>query len=182
MVWTVYYRPQNEVWDKVMFLTSLWFCSHGGGHCPSMHYRSYDQGSLCPGGLSGVVCSGGLWPGGASLSKVGVRGYLSRSGITVQGGSLSRGSLSRGSLSRGSLSRGLCLGGLCPGVGLCLRVSVQGGLYPGRSLSRGWYLSRGSLSRGCLSKGSLSKGVSVQGGLCLGGSVQGSFCQGGFTV
>ena len=33
---------------------------HRGGLCPSIHYRSHDQGGLCPGGL----CQGGLCPGG----------------------------------------------------------------------------------------------------------------------
>ena len=56
----------------------------------------------------------------------------------------------RGVPVQGSLYRG---GGLCRGSQSRV-VSVQGGLSPG------WSLSRGSLSRGSLSRGSLSRGFS----------------------
>ena len=90
-----------------------------------------------------------------------------------------------GSLSWGSVSRGISVQGGW--------VSVQGGLCPGASLSRGslsrWSLSReGSLSRGPMSKGISVLGVSVwEGGylfgdLCLGVSVQEVSVKGGVTV
>ena len=80
-----------------------------------------------------------------------------------------------------SVQGGLCPGGLCPGW-----VSVQGDLCPRGSMSRRFFLQRGSPSRG----GSLSREVSVQGYLCPGGlylegslsrrvSVQGGLCPGG---
>ena len=90
---------------------------------------------------------------------------------------------------RGSLSVGHCLWVSVQGVsvqgGALSRVSVQQGLCPGESLSKG-VLSRGSLSKGglcrggslsreSLSRGSLSSRVSVQGSLCPRGvSVWGS--------
>ena len=65
---------------------------------------------------------------------------------------------------KGYLSRGVSVqGGLCPESRV---VSVQRGISPGRSLSRG-SLSRGvSIQWGLCPGGSLSSGVSVQGGLC----------------
>ena len=48
---------------------------HRDGLCPSIHYRSHDQGGLCPGGsLSrGVSVQGGLCPGGSLSWGVSLR-------------------------------------------------------------------------------------------------------------
>ena len=96
------------------------FTGGGGGLCPSMHYRSHDQGGLCLGG---------------SLYK-----GVSVWGISVQGGLCPGGSLSRG---------GSVQGGLCPGGALSRGVSVQGvSLSRGvsvretpRTVTSGWYAS-----------------------------------------
>ena len=74
-------------------------------------------------------------------------------GVSVHGGSLSRESVQKGSLSR--------------------KVSVQGDLCPGRSLTRGSLSSKFSVL------GSLSRGFSVQGGLCPGGFCSQGLCPGG---
>ena len=43
---------------------------HRGGLCPSIHYRSHDQGGLCPGGsLSGGSLSWGVSVQGVSLRE-----------------------------------------------------------------------------------------------------------------
>ena len=85
-----------------MFLhLSVILVTGGGGLCLSMHHRSHDQGSLCPGGRGvsvwGISVMGGrLCPGGVSVQvglcpgKVGLcprvlspRGSLSR-GVSVR--------------------------------------------------------------------------------------------------
>ena len=45
-----------------------------GGLCPSMHHRSHDQGSLCPGGSlsGGGALLGGSLSGGGSVSRRGL--------------------------------------------------------------------------------------------------------------
>ena len=60
------------------------------------------------------------------------------------------------------------------------RVSVQVCFGPGGSLSRGWSLCRGSLSRESLSRGSMSRGWSLSRGVSVQGmvSVQGISVQG----
>ena len=110
------FTARNEVAARYCFHTYVSFCSGGECLCPSMHYMSHDQGSLCPGGL----CPGG------SVSRE-----------SLSGGSLSRG----GGLCPGSV----CPGGLCPGGRSLSRECLSGGsLSGGRSLFRG-SLSGGSL-------------------------------------
>ena len=108
--------------------------------------RYHTKGSLSRGFMSSGLCPRGSLFRGSLFRGVGClsRGISVR-GISVQGVSVHR-----------SLSRGISVqGGLCPGGSLSKGVSVQGvyiqrGLCPRGSLSKGFFVQVGSLSRGSL--------------------------------
>ena len=75
-----FYRPQNEVWGKVMFSFACVILFTGGGPCPGVSVwgvsvqRGLCSGGLCPGGsLSRGVSVQGISVGGVSVRETPVR-------------------------------------------------------------------------------------------------------------